>query len=84
MVLSAGAIGSPAILMRSGLGPGARLKASGRAVLRDLPEVPLSRLLLQRLLRIHILYVSTFWLECPMLSEMPVLYLVAALAGILH
>ena len=52
--------------------------------LRDLPEVPLSRLLLQRLLRIHILYVSTFWLECPMLSEMPVLYLVAALAGILH
>ena len=39
----------------------------------DLPELPLSRLLLQRLLRVHIRYVST-WLECLLLSELPVLY----------
>jgi 5-(hydroxymethyl)furfural/furfural oxidase len=39
VVLSAGAIHSPTILMRSGLGPGAALAALGIAVLQDLPAV---------------------------------------------
>jgi 5-(hydroxymethyl)furfural/furfural oxidase len=39
VVLSAGAIHSPCILMRSGLGPAAALQALGIAVLRDLPAV---------------------------------------------
>ena len=39
VVLAAGAIGTPAILMRSGLGPGATLVALGIAVRRDLPGV---------------------------------------------
>jgi choline dehydrogenase-like flavoprotein len=37
IVLSAGAIHSPAILLRSGLGPAVELKAMGIAVERDLP-----------------------------------------------
>ena len=37
VVLAAGVIGTPAILMRSGLGPGAALAALGIAVRRDLP-----------------------------------------------
>ena len=32
--------------------------------LPDLPEVPLSRLLLETLLRVHIRYVSVSWLKC--------------------
>ena len=39
VVLAAGAIGTPAILMRSGLGPGATLAALGIGVRRDLPGV---------------------------------------------
>ena len=39
VVLAAGAIGTPAILMRSGLGPGARLADLGIAVRRDMPGV---------------------------------------------
>lgn len=39
VVLSAGAIHSPAILMRSGIGPGAALRDLGIAVVRDLPAV---------------------------------------------
>lgn len=39
VILSAGAIGSPAILMRSGIGPGAELARFGIEVLRDLPGV---------------------------------------------
>ena len=39
VVLSAGAIHSPAILLRSGIGAGAALQAMGIAVVRDLPEV---------------------------------------------
>ena len=39
VVLAAGVIGTPAILMRSGLGPGAALKALGISVRRDLPGV---------------------------------------------
>ncbi len=39
VVLSAGALQSPAILMRSGLGPAAHLQALGIAVQRDLPGV---------------------------------------------
>ncbi|MBS7792998.1 GMC family oxidoreductase [Roseococcus sp. SDR] len=39
IVLCAGAIHSPAILMRSGLGPAAALSALGIAVQRDLPHV---------------------------------------------
>lgn len=39
VILSAGAIGSPAILMRSGIGPGAMLQAAGVAVAHDLPGV---------------------------------------------
>ena len=39
VVLSAGAIGSPAILMRSGIGPAAMLKAAGVGVAHDLPGV---------------------------------------------
>jgi choline dehydrogenase len=39
VVLSAGAIHSPCILMRSGLGPAAALQALGIPVLRDLPAV---------------------------------------------
>lgn len=39
VILSAGAIGSPVILMRSGIGPGAALAAAGVAVQHDLPGV---------------------------------------------
>lgn len=39
VVLSAGAVHSPAILLRSGLGAGEALRAQGIAVVRDLPEV---------------------------------------------
>lgn len=39
VVLSAGAIGTPIILMTSGIGPGAALQAQGIAVARDLPGV---------------------------------------------
>lgn len=39
IVLSAGSLASPAILMRSGLGPAAHLKGFGIDVLRDLPGV---------------------------------------------
>jgi len=39
VVLAAGAIGSPQLLMLSGLGPAAQLSALGIPVLRDLPEV---------------------------------------------
>ena len=39
VVLAAGVIGTPAILMRSGLGPGAALKALGITVRRDVPGV---------------------------------------------
>lgn len=39
VILSAGAIGSPTILMRSGIGPAAMLKAAGVAVAHDLPGV---------------------------------------------
>lgn len=39
VVLSAGAIHSPAILMRSGIGPGAHLRGLGITVLRDQPSV---------------------------------------------
>ena len=39
VVLAAGVIGTPAILMRSGVGPGATLAALGIAVRRDLPGV---------------------------------------------
>ncbi len=39
LVLSAGAIGTPQILMLSGLGPADQLKAMGLAVQRDLPGV---------------------------------------------
>ena len=39
IVLSAGAIGSPALLLASGIGPGEDLRAAGRDVVRDLPGV---------------------------------------------
>jgi len=39
VILSAGSIGSPAILMRSGIGPAAHLKGHGIAVLLDAPQV---------------------------------------------
>jgi choline dehydrogenase-like flavoprotein len=39
IVLSAGAIGSPLILMRSGIGPAAELEALGISVVRDSPDV---------------------------------------------
>lgn len=39
VVLSAGAIHSPTILLRSGIGPAAELAALGIPVLRDLPDV---------------------------------------------
>ena len=39
VILSAGAIGSPEILLSSGLGPGDDLRAAGRDVIADLPEV---------------------------------------------
>ncbi len=39
VVLAAGVIGTPAVLMRSGLGPGAALKALGTSVRRDMPGV---------------------------------------------
>ena len=39
VVLCAGVIGTPAILMRSGVGPGARLAALGIGVRRDMPGV---------------------------------------------
>ena len=39
IVVSAGAIGSPTLLMRSGIGPGAHLQARGIAVLADLPGI---------------------------------------------
>jgi 5-(hydroxymethyl)furfural/furfural oxidase len=39
VVVAAGAIGSPAMLMRSGIGPGAHLQSRGIAVLADRPGV---------------------------------------------
>jgi choline dehydrogenase len=39
VLVSAGTIGSPALLMRSGIGPGAELQALGIAVVKDAPEV---------------------------------------------
>ena len=39
VILSAGALGSPLILMRSGVGPVAELRQHGIAVVRDLPGV---------------------------------------------
>lgn len=39
VILSAGAIGSPQILMHSGIGPAAQLTAQGIPLLHDLPEV---------------------------------------------
>ncbi|WP_238364135.1 GMC family oxidoreductase [Mesobacterium pallidum] len=39
VVLCAGAIGSPDLLLRSGIGPAAQLKSAGIEVLRDLPGV---------------------------------------------
>jgi choline dehydrogenase len=39
ILLCAGAVHSPAILLRSGLGPAAALRALGIAVARDMPEV---------------------------------------------
>ena len=39
VVLAAGVIGTPSILMRSGLGPGATLTALGIAIRRDMPGV---------------------------------------------
>ncbi len=39
VVVSAGAIGSPALLMRSGIGPGGHLRARGVEVVADLPGV---------------------------------------------
>lgn len=39
VILSAGTIGSPAILLRSGVGPGAELAAMGIGVVQDLPGV---------------------------------------------
>ncbi|KFI27485.1 GMC family oxidoreductase [Paenirhodobacter enshiensis] len=39
VILAAGAIGSPTVLLRSGIGPGAMLKAAGVAVVHDLPGV---------------------------------------------
>ncbi|MBJ3776483.1 GMC family oxidoreductase [Acuticoccus mangrovi] len=39
VVLCAGAIHSPAIMMRSGLGPAAQLKSFGIEVVRDMPDV---------------------------------------------
>ncbi|HEX7872316.1 MAG TPA: GMC family oxidoreductase N-terminal domain-containing protein [Sphingobium sp.] len=39
VILCAGAMGSPALLMRSGLGPAAHLREQGIAVLRDMPDV---------------------------------------------
>jgi choline dehydrogenase-like flavoprotein len=39
VILSAGAIASPLILMRSGIGPGAELQKHGIEVVRDLPGV---------------------------------------------
>jgi choline dehydrogenase len=39
VVLCAGSIGSPALLWASGVGPGASLRASGVAVVRDVPEL---------------------------------------------
>ncbi|MGE0806919.1 MAG: GMC family oxidoreductase, partial [Burkholderiaceae bacterium] len=39
LILSAGSIGSPAILQRSGIGPAALLQRHGIAVLQDLPGV---------------------------------------------
>ncbi|WP_138469929.1 GMC family oxidoreductase [Poseidonocella sp. HB161398] len=39
VILAAGAIGSPALLMRSGIGPGAMLKAAGVEVAHDLSGV---------------------------------------------
>lgn len=39
IVLSAGAIGSPEILLNSGIGPADDLRAAGRDVVRDVPEL---------------------------------------------
>jgi choline dehydrogenase len=39
VVLSAGSIGSPALLWASGVGPGDSLRASGITVVRDVPEL---------------------------------------------
>ena len=39
VIVSAGALGSPALLMRSGLGPGGALQPAGIPLFRDIPEL---------------------------------------------
>lgn len=56
IIVSAGAFGSPAILQRSGIGPGDWLQDSGIPVVRDLPGVGRN---LQDHLYIHYTYAAT-------------------------
>ena len=58
IIVSGGALHSPALLLRSGIGPAAELGKHGIAVVRDLPEVGQN-------LQEHVSFPSTFEVDVP-------------------
>ena len=75
VLVSAGALQSPQLLLLSGLGPGAHLQSMGIAVVRDLPGVG-------RNLQDHIDYVLSYRSPAPELFGLSLPTLARALAGV--
>ena len=63
VILSAGALQSPAVLMRSGVGPAGQLRSFGIEVVRDAPQVG-------RNLQEHASYCSEFQVDIPTYNTM--------------